>query len=596
MANFLLIEDPDPVRRKAASLRAHARIAFIPELSGSLVSEQNYALVWAAAPQAPVHHAAAISPGGSHCILLGEPHDETGRLFTTADFQRRHDVDWAARNELNGFYAAVLLHPEHGVRAEADVLGMFPIYHWKHGDVLLIASSPALFPCHPEFAPSLDLHGIAALLLTSGMVGGRTLWQQVRRLSADHVLLSTGTSPVRELAPPPLFGGVGPETVDEAVEHAAGLHRSFLQAALQRSTAPGLQLSGGLDSRLLAGFAVNLQLRPACLTFGRHRDLDAHCARQVARELNLPQLLHDADSRDYAAFAQASVEWEQLSGGLYALPMGWNISVHRPAVTMDRMICGLTLDAVIGGPKNVAPASDQLSFEQLRIGGLGFDRTRLAALIGHERLLRACDDVRDEVVQFYLAAGPDDHLREWSTNLAHRHRFAVGACAWRYALFAWPVMPALDRRLIRFAATLPFPIVKQRQIQTRMLISQFPRLARLELDRNYLDTAPLVGTQPSLAYDVRRRTTKLARKARAWIGPDPRFYVRTMDFNGPGWRAVRALTDDASPTTNSIFRREAMAHVIPPSNVTLRNLRDPIIDSAPLKNALGLQLWMRQYA
>ena len=276
--------------------------------------------------------------------------------------------------------------------------------------------------------------------------------------------------------------------------------------------------------------------------------------------------------------------------------MGWNLAARPPPVEMDRMVCGLTLDAVIGGAKNIASAGDSLAFEQLRVGRLGFDRQRLTALLAAPDLIRECDEVREELVQHYLTAGTSDHLREWKMNLEHRHRFAVGACAWRYSLYAWPVMPALDRTLIQLARRLPFAVVKDRQVQTRMLVSKFPRLARLELDRNYLDTSPLVGMKRSFASDVKRRLVKLNRRCHAWFGRDPRFYVRTMEFNSTGWRVVRSMADEARPAAHGLFRSAELARLVPPARATVRNLQDPIIHSSPLKNTLGLMLWMRQHA
>jgi asparagine synthase (glutamine-hydrolysing) len=595
MANFLLICDPDASRRNAAARQARDAVAFLPRLRPGLLLAPHHAIAWAAAEDAPVARQGPAAPDRPDCLLFGEPHGDDGRTVTAADLARSAEA-WDAPRELNGYYAAVLVHPHAGVRVEADVLGMFPIYYWQSGDVLLVGSSPGLFRCHPAFYSRPDLHGVAALLLTSGLVGGRTLWQGVRRLAADHTLIVPPGQSAREIAPRPRAAGASVTAVEDAVNAAAALHEDFLRASLRHSRHPGLLLSGGLDSRLLAGFVTGLGHRPKCLTFGHPQDLDAACATQVARALDLPQTLCDVDPQDYAAYARSSVAWEQLSGGLYALPMGWNLSVRPPPVTMDRMVCGLTLDAVIGGPKHVAAAAGPLSFEQLRIGRLGFDRAHLDALIGSPELAAACDAVRHELVETYRAADPADHLREWRMNLAHRHRFAVGACAWRYSLFAWPVMPALDRRLIDLAARLPHAVVRDRQVQTRMLITRFPPLARLDLDRNYLDTIPLLGARRSVWFDLRRRAVKLGRRALAWAGRDPRFYVRTMEFNSPGWRVVRSLADEARPSAEGMFRRQALARAVPPAGVRVRRIEDPIIHSTPLKNTLGLLLWLRQHA
>ena len=592
MANFLLICDPDRDRAGRAARRAGQRIAFLPGQEAHFVSASEYSLVWTAAPAAPVAVHRADRPGGADCVLFGEPHDDAGDPWTAAALA----AAGGGGGSLNGYYAALLLDPRAGVRAEADALGLFPLYYWEQAGVLLVATSPALFQCHPRFQPAPDWHGLAALLLTSGLVGGRTLWAGVRRLAPDHVLSWMPGGAPREI-PPAAPGAATPApALDEAVREAVSLHGAFLRAGLRASRDPGLLLSGGLDSRILAGLTVELGRRPACVTFGRAGDLDAHCATLVARTLELPQALIDVDPEKYLTFANLSVRWEQLSGGLYAIPLGWNLAVSPPPVKIDRMVCGLTLDAVVGGPKLVAAAGRELSFEQLRIGLLGYDRGRLDRLVAEPRLRTACEEVRGELLGQYQRESAADHLREWRMNLAHRQRFAVGACAWRYSLFAWPVLPALDRRLLRLVGRLPYPLVENRRIQKQILITRFPALARLALDRNYLDTAPLLGPPGSLGRDLRRRLVKSLHRCRAWLGCDPRFYVRTMEINSPGWRAVRSAAEQARATLRSFFHARPLDEALPGAHATVRRLADPIVHSTPLKNTVGLMLWMRREA
>lgn len=596
VAHFLLICDPDAERRRKAALHAAERVAFLPRLRAGIALATDYAAVWAAAPDAPVELRRGRADDTPDCLLFGEPHDADGNSFDAAEFAGRSARAWSSLHALNGYYAAILIDPRHGVRAEADALGIFPLYYWHGAGVLLIGTSAALFRSHPLFPARLDLHGVAALLLTSGIVAGRTLAQGVRRLGADCRLFCPPGGEPREAAPdcpdrePPL------ESLDEAVNLAASLHQNFLRRGLRQARRPGLLLSGGLDSRLLAGISHDLGQNPACLTFGRPSDLDARCALGVARELDFFQVLADIMPADYEPQAETSVRWEQLSGGLYALPIGWNLALRPPAIAVDRVICGLTLDAVIGGAKHVAPSDPAPTFEQLRVGRLGFGREALSQLVAAPELAAACDDLRQQLVHDYIASEGSDPLREWRMNLAHRHRFAVGACAWRYSLFAWPVMPALDRQLIALARRLPHALAKNRQVQTQMLISRFPPLARLELDRNYFDTTPLVGTPDSLAFDLGRRAVRWQRRAQAWLGRDPRFYVRTMNFNHAGWRKVRAAADSARRSAGALLHRDALDRLLPRASVSLRSPGDPIIQSAPLKNLIGLLLWLRQPA
>jgi len=99
-----------------------------------------------------------------------------------------------------------------------------------------------------------------------------------------------------------------------------------------------------------------------------------------------------------------------------------------------------------------------------------------------------------------------------------------------------------------------------------------------------------------LLFDIHRRVVKLNRRTLAWLGRDPRFYVRTMEFNSPGWRVVRSLADEARSAAHALFRPHALSQLVPAASVRVRHIEDPIIHSTPLKNTLGLMLWMRQHA
>jgi asparagine synthase (glutamine-hydrolysing) len=83
----------------------------------------------------------------------------------------------------------------HGLTLGADLIGMFPVYWWTGGEVLLAGSSPELFRLHPCFRSSIDLEGLTGILLTMNSVDGRTLLEGVRRLAPGHFLRADGRRP-----------------------------------------------------------------------------------------------------------------------------------------------------------------------------------------------------------------------------------------------------------------------------------------------------------------------------------------------------------------------------------------------------------------
>ena len=593
MPNFLYIVDPDQSRRASFVARARAELAFLPQLEISVSPTARADFLAAVAPGAPLSHHFSDT-GALH--LLGDALTPDNRLAVDARaLASASGPDFDAPATCNGYYVAARYDTLLGHRIEADVLGLFPVYYWWSGEVLLVGSSPACFRHHPLFRWGFDLHAAAALLLTSGLVDGRTLVPGVRRLARDHVLLFRPGEGARELPPPPLPATTAAPEIRDVVAEVHARHSRFIAASLARSRRPGNLLSGGLDSRILAGITAELEIQPHCLTFGRTSDMDAICAAGVARTLDLPLTRLDVDFARYPQHAEASVAWEQLSGGLYSIPIGWNLA-HTPRdFEIDRIVCGLTLDAVVGGAKAVASTDSGARFDQLRIGTLGFDTAELEQLIRDPALKAACADIRARVVDNYLRSGVTDHERTWWTNLLHRQRFPVGNCAWRYAAYAWPVLPALDRSLVALMASLPPELTAKRRVQSGLLTTRFPELAALELDRNYFDTRPLIGDR-NLIQKITRRATKLSRIVQMHLGRETRFYVRTMDFNSPGWRAIRTSAEPHRQDVAGLFHAAALDRILPAPNRRARRRSDPIIHSTPLKNTVGLLRWFGRYS
>ena len=116
-----------------------------------------------------------------------------------------------------------------------------------------------------------------------------------------------------------------------------------------------------------------------------------------------------------------------------------------------------------------------------------------------------------------------------------------------------------------------------------MLLTQFPRLAALDLDRNYFDTEPLDRRRPGLVNRWRRRLFKARCHARAFLGSDPRFYVRVMELNSPGWRKVRRLCEQGRSSLSGLFNMDALHRVLPGPRAHIRRKSDAIIHSTPLK-------------
>jgi asparagine synthase (glutamine-hydrolysing) len=593
VANWLLVIDGDTTRRQACASHARASAAPLPGLMPGSCSGPWWDVVWAAGPRAPVTWAADTAGGG---VLVGDALGDGGVRQDAASLRRAwrdgHCAQW------DGFYAGIVVDDAaRTATVAADVLGTFPVYWWTADGVTLAGTSPELFRAHPSFRPSLDVEGLVGILLTNGLVDGRTLWQDVRRL-APGACLRVGASRVVEDRVYSLPLGLG--AVDLPLDGHVRQMAAAVDDAVRRHVPParpvGVLLSGGIDSRQLAGALHAHGHEARALTFGRADDIEMICARGVARELGFP---HESADLAAAAFPEAAdrlARWEMLAAGFAGVPE-W--TMHGALGRLpDRVVMGHLLDAVVGG-SHVAwaydPATGTMGFDALwaHVTAWGFSGTALEALLGtaYRGLPRA---VAEDVRRRYDAAADLPHHRAWCFDLAHRQRFHVGSALWVASFASWPVVPALDREVMRAAAALPGSSLANRRAQTGALVAAYPRLAGLPLDRNSYDRRPLTPRlRDEAAQFAADRWNDLRRGAARWTrrpARERRYYRRLYDLDGPGWQAVRRHAEPWRSSLPGALSSRVVASAWPGADIDLA-LADPIREASPVKLLMGLAVW-----
>jgi hypothetical protein len=127
------------------------------------------------------------------------------------------------------------------------------------------------------------------------------------------------------------------------------------------------------------------------------------------------------------------------------------------------------------------------------------------------------------------------------------------------------------------------------------LLKHFPRLAQVPIDTNSFQFEPLrsVGTEP--ASPLGRVVTAVRKNMRRWYWrswrkEEPRRYQRSYDFDGPGWRAVRAAAEPHRDRVGPWLNRDVLDALLPEPHVTL-GLRDPFAGGSGRRALLGLMLW-----
>jgi len=482
----------------------------------------------------------------------------------------------------DGLHVAIAVRGR-DVAIGGDLLGLVPIVHAAAGPVRLAGSSSALFARHPLFDDVLDVRGLFGHLLTGGPFDGRTLRSGVTRLGAGMLLRWSGTAPPWETS----HYRAPPAGIDDSLDFESAIERydAALHAAVRRHAAVhasvSLLLSGGRDSRLLAGYALRDRPLAQAFTLGAPSDHDAACAARVAHTLRVSHRSHDVPFATFPRHADRSIRHELLSGGMSNVH-AWE-GVDQLAGIGGGLLSGYLLEIrqIAPVPQTIRGMLDWTHAHAMTPAQLrGLVRPHLRPLVDEtaEAVARQLNDVGVD-----FAAGECSNERSWRWFLATNARFHAGAVPWRYAAAAWPVLPILDQALLRTMQATPPAWQDSRRLQDAVLRRRFPALARLPLDRNADDVRPLA---PTVMYRLREMLHRAVGPRRG-LAVERRYYARMYDFDNPGWQLIRTSAEAGREPMAEWFDRDALARVLPAAGQSAAHA-DPIANGFAPKLLTGL--------
>jgi asparagine synthase (glutamine-hydrolysing) len=599
MANFLVIVDPDRDRRTAFCKAAHPQLGFLANLTLGECACGDFHAMWASGPRAPV---AAASDGQMAAVIWGRPITGEGRPIDARDLA----AAWSGLKDplpiFDGYYAAAHYRAQTGLTVGADLIGMFPVFWWHDGDVLLVGSSPELFKLHPLFRFELDLAGLTGILLMMHCVDDRTLMKGVKRLGAGKALLWRSGSAPREVVQyelPVSAAHVG-LPFSAAVERVNDAFNRSVARHVPADGACGLTLSGGRDSRLLAGTMVGLGRSPVALTFGDRDDIEMQCATEVARALHLDHRASDMSLEGYDVFAELHAQWLHCSTGFNCIEY-WNCLKGLETLP-PFFAAAFIMDSVVGGSHVDWAYSDTTRgtcFANLfaRVNAYGIKVESLRQLLRPEVFGTHVEDVIRRLNEIYDGYSGHDAQRTWCFDLLHRQRFYTATLPWQFCFASWPILPSVDREVLGVVGGMELGMMSERLVEDAIIRRHFPALAELPLDRNAYDTTPLEPRlrrriADSLSFQMRPLTRMLSRRQDREV--ERHIYYRVFDFNGPGWKAARRQAEPHRRKLYDLFDKEALDAILPPPDAVVK-VQDAILDFSGKKLLVGLCLWAARY-
>jgi hypothetical protein len=392
--------------------------------------------------------------------------------------------------------------------------------------------------------------------------------------------------------------GHSPKNMDEAVEAFDSALCSAVAAPV-RGGVRSVLLSGGLDSRILAGNLHRLSSGAlSAVTLGDARDLEVRAAARVASAISAAHERVPVDEHEYLAYAQEELDRDAMTSGLYALNY-WTLS-GRPR---PPMLMGLYGDAVMGashvdwGREAVCEAH---TFHAMftRVNAWGLSPGVVRELVRAEDIDDIVLDVYRQLRNEYYSYQGQPWQRSWWFDLHHRQRFLVGRLTKIIASRSWPVLPYATSAVLQVACATPLSLLSDRKVQAQLLLRRLPALARLPLADNVANRWYRLG-QDRTRSCVRSWALVMdaisSRPVRARLGLlERRAAVRFFDFNGSGWSSLRDQARTEALSADAWLNKGLVLQLIPPSTIPVK-VTQRILEATGRRTLIGAVLCCNQY-
>lgn len=405
---------------------------------------------------------------------------------------------WKALADLNGEYLIVVWDSQdERLTVLNDRLGLKRLNYWYGHQAFAFASEVKSLAVIPEVSRATDEQALSELLIFGHLQDDRTLLRDVKlmwpacHLTWQHGKLSMESYWRFSFRQGPALNDLG-RTVDEYAYHV----RNAVKRRMNGNERCGLFLSGGYDSRVLAGFIRRVSPSGVISTYttGHGHDHDSRYAGQIAKAIGsehhsveVPRTYLQDFICDYAWILDGAVTGD-----------GCHRGVLNPFTEEEDMpFFNGFLGDVLSGGKPLDDLRHVTDFKELVSAGMerygqGFDRAVIERILenrvynGIAGLAQAAfaQTVRDADVDF-----PAD--RVVCAELMQRERMGNPRIQVEYSNASCQMTaPFTDRYFIDFALRLPVNFRLERRAYVQMICREFPKLGQVPKSGDGLPLTP----------------------------------------------------------------------------------------------------------
>ncbi|OGC76067.1 MAG: hypothetical protein A2Z27_04180 [candidate division Zixibacteria bacterium RBG_16_50_21] len=220
-------------------------------------------------------------------ILNSELNSHIPRGVELLELYRKHGSDFVSR--LKGSFAVAIWDSRtKSLTLGTDRFGTRPLYYFRNSDNFSFCSEIKGFLALPGFGPKINYTALAEFLSFGFLLENKTLFEDVALVPPGSVLVfSPDRFEIRRYWKARFSRAIPGFNRKSATEECHSLLERAVQNDLEGSEAVGLFLSGGLDSRLLAGLAAENGRKIETFTFGTPNCMDGYLASRIADSLGI---------------------------------------------------------------------------------------------------------------------------------------------------------------------------------------------------------------------------------------------------------------------------------------------------------------------
>jgi asparagine synthase (glutamine-hydrolysing) len=401
--------------------------------------------------------------------------------------------------QLNGRFVIALLDKKKKIfKLITDRHGFCKLFYWISSGCLLFASEYKAIACHKSFRKKVDIESLGDFMALGYVLGDKTFFEEIRLLPYGSVLtflfddkllierywdysFQNHDSPLRE--------------VDDYIDEYYVLLEQSVRRQVEDKEIIGLPLSGGLDSRALAGMLnkINFRGKVKAFSYGAPNCFDVIYGKRIAKKLNYEHAyipLNDA----YLKINSEAFVW--LTEGMINCLNAHILLTHSyiNESKIDAIVTGFLGDTiggepVIGGLEPFKESLDENEFLR-RIFSNQADVMSEDDFVNYFKS-DIFDGIRDKTFttyKYYYSKAPSNnrYYKSMYAELIGRQRRYTSFNIYAFECLTEVLSPFTDKEFVNFALQIPDVLAFTRFVQKEMIIKYLPKVASVSWNKTRL--------------------------------------------------------------------------------------------------------------